>query len=280
MSFWRGVSLLFLTFSLTACMNQVGGAGSGNVSIVGDGDDELSASALAFKNHLQPLLAENCSNCHGAFQAPFIAYTDDVELNHDNVLAGSLADFNNVESSKLVSQLRLGHNCWTTSCNSDADEIAEAIVQWAIARGVEPEPEGLLTEAQEVPEAADVGLTTISFDLTEANPDLPVGSTLTLQIRRFDSFSYQIRNPRVIAPIALRLTNMNILINGISAHNGGTYTLLDVLVPITASPGLQLSASAILVSIGLGNALNPDNTPTGGPGEDEIQVQFDVLQAE
>jgi hypothetical protein len=261
-------------------MNQVGGAGSGNVSVVGSGDDDLSVSALAFQTHLQPILENHCSNCHGSFQAPFIAYTDDVELNHDNVLAGSLVNFNNIQSSKLVQQLRLGHNCWSSDCDTDADEMADAIVEWAVARGVTPEPEGLITEAQEVPEGADLALTLMTFDLTEANPELPIGSQLTLQIRRFDSFSYQIRNPRIIAPAALRVTNMNVLINGLEAHSGGTYTLLDLLAPVTASPGFLLSSSSILVSIGLGNPLNPDNTPTGGPGEDVIQIQFEVIQEE
>jgi hypothetical protein len=270
--------LLSLALMNSACLNQISGHGPVNSPIVPESRVDLSPSALSFQEHLQPLLESHCSNCHGSLQAPFIAYTDEVLKNHDNVLAASIVNFKSINSSKLVQQLRLGHNCWSGDCNTDANEMYGAIEQWALAREITPQPEGFTTLAQVVPAAAASGLTTMNFDLREANSDLPIDSQMSLQIRRFDTFSYQIRSPRIISPQALRIKNINILINGVPAHTGGSFTFIDSTTSASAAPGVLLSSSSILVSVGLGLDLNPDNTPQGGPDEDDIQIHFEVLE--
>ena len=257
--FW--MSLL----ALSACMNQVGGSGQGTNVATTAGSD-LTGSALSFSEHVHPLLATHCANCHGTFQAPFIAYTEDISLSHDNVLNGNHVNFQNIPSSKIISQLRVGHNCWSTNCDSDADIMTAAVERWAADRGEQVSPSGLTTDAQAVPSGASSGFVTLTFDLTRANPDLPAGSTLTLQIRQFDNFSYQVRNPRVIASQAMVVANMTLLVNGVDVAIGGTYSLLNLTAPITASPGFLLSASSVLIAI------------DGGIGADDIQVQFQTLE--
>jgi len=258
-------AILWSSFlALSACMNQVGGSGQGtNVETLGT---DLTGSALSFSETVYPLLSMHCSSCHGTFQAPFIAYTDDILTSHNNVLDGNHVNFQNVENSKIITQLRVGHNCWSTNCNNDADIMATAIRQWAADRGEEETPEGLTTDAQAVPVEAATGFTTLTFDLTDANPALPMGSVMTLQIKQFDTFSYQVKNPRVISTQAIVLANMTVLVNGVDASPGGTYSLLNLTAPITASPGFQLSPSAVLIGI------------EDGVGGDDIQIRFETLE--
>jgi len=261
---FQGAILGLFFLSLSACMNQVGGSGQGtNVATLGS---DLTGSALSFSETVHPLLAAHCSSCHGSFQAPFIAYTENITLSHDNIIDGNHVNFQNIENSKIITQLRVGHNCWSVNCDTDADAMAAAVQEWATARGETTPTEGITTDEEEIPAGAATGFATVTFDLTQANPDLPVGSILTIEVKQFDTFSYQVRNPRIISTQAVVVANMTILINGLDASPGGTFSLLDLTAPITASPGYQISASTVLIGI------------DGGIGTDDIQIQFQTLE--
>lgn len=269
-----------LAMFLTACMNQIGGSNANrDVEVLPDAT-ELSSSEAVFQANVHALLAIHCENCHGVYQAPFIAYPDDVQANHDNLLSGGYVDFQNIEQSRVIQQLRVGHNCWTIDCDEDADTLAEALRLWGQARGEISTDLGIVTDAMTVPALAEDGFVTLSFDLDTAVSALPSDARITFEIRQFDDYSYQIRNLRLISSVDLSLKNIAILINDIDGRPGGTYSLIDVDVDSGLAQGLgyQLSASSILSGMGLGLPTNSNGTPQGGPGVDQISVQFEELQ--
>lgn len=89
-----------------------------------------------FQTHVYPLLDDFCSDCHQSDantpQAPYIA-SDDVAEAYS--AAQSKIDLNNPELSRLVERLgEDSHNCWSGSCDNDADDMEAAIT--AMAGGI------------------------------------------------------------------------------------------------------------------------------------------------
>jgi len=82
-----------------------------------------------------PLLESFCSNCHsstsGVKQSPFFA-EDDVATAYE--AAKARMNLDDPADSRFVVRLRDEfHNCWTTSCASDAQDLEDAITQFAQA---------------------------------------------------------------------------------------------------------------------------------------------------
>ncbi len=90
------------------------------------GADE--ASYAAFEATVYPLTRANCASCHTS-QAPKHASADPKEA-HDEIMMGQKVNFSNIPASRMVRKLRdENHNCWS-DCNSNADEMQAAIVEW------------------------------------------------------------------------------------------------------------------------------------------------------
>ena len=82
----------------------------------------------------QPYLRMHCSDCHSTDADPRVQQTPfhsdvNVSVAYDN--AQPKIDLDAPENSQLVTRLRGGHNCWTADCNSDADEMEQAIRDYA-----------------------------------------------------------------------------------------------------------------------------------------------------
>ena len=94
------------------------------------------ADPTLFQTHVYPLLDDYCSDCHQSDastpQAPYIA-SDDVGEAYS--AAQSKIDLNNPALSRLVERLgEDSHNCWSGSCDNDADSMEAAIT--AMAGGI------------------------------------------------------------------------------------------------------------------------------------------------
>lgn len=111
------------------------------------------ADPTLFQTHVYPLLDDYCSDCHQSDastpQAPYIA-SDDVGEAYS--AAQSKIDLNHPELSRLVERLREdSHNCWSGSCDNDADNMEAAIT--AMAGGITataPDDDQVLSKALNV----------------------------------------------------------------------------------------------------------------------------------
>lgn len=91
-----------------------------------------SSSAFATWVHT-PLLTQHCASCHTSTaaspQAPYFA-SNDVDASY--LAAQQKMDLLDPSNSRLVLRLRdQFHNCWTTNCDNDADEMELAITNFA-----------------------------------------------------------------------------------------------------------------------------------------------------
>lgn len=91
-----------------------------------------SSSAFATWVHT-PLLTQHCAGCHTSTaaspQAPYFA-SNDVDASY--LAAQQKMDLLDPSNSRLVLRLRdQFHNCWTTNCDNDADEMELAITNFA-----------------------------------------------------------------------------------------------------------------------------------------------------
>jgi len=82
----------------------------------------------------QPYLRQHCADCHATdaspaqMQTPFHSDVN-VEVAYD--AAKPKIDLATPENSQLVTRLRTNHNCWTDDCESDAQEMEDAIREYA-----------------------------------------------------------------------------------------------------------------------------------------------------
>lgn len=82
----------------------------------------------AFGNTVYPITRANCASCH-ATQQPEHA-SKNLELAHDSLVAGFKVNFSDIPNSRMVKKLRdEKHNCWG-DCESNAQEMEEAIFEW------------------------------------------------------------------------------------------------------------------------------------------------------
>lgn len=89
--------------------------------------NETSASIAAYQRTVYPILRDRCILCHNNLQQPFHA-AGNVTTAHN--AARPLAQFNNVNNSRLVLKLNQElHNCWS-NCSANAQTIARAIEDW------------------------------------------------------------------------------------------------------------------------------------------------------
>jgi hypothetical protein len=298
----RAPLVLGLLFSLSACMNQVGG-NSGNAKYVDDAF--LTASQKAFKSALFPTLVAQCSQCHGFSQAPLLANPASAGSSHDSITTSDLVSLGSPSSSVLVRKIREGHNCWSADCDEDADSLLNAIRQWAETLDPDAIAEGELTEEITIPATTSVytGCSNrslaqgdahsqlvnlngnmvpnsalfpfgqlLQFDLRQTNSQFPNPTTFSVRIRVIQG-QYEICDPQINTTAGLQVTNVRIFINGVLALRNSSYSLIDVLTLETPpfetnlhSPGGPLlSPGSVLVPI------------DQGAGQDKIFFEFETL---
>ncbi|UCC57483.1 MAG: LamG domain-containing protein, partial [Gammaproteobacteria bacterium] len=91
------------------------------------------ADSTLFAATVHPLLTTNCASCHvdsaTTAQSPFFADSDpDVAY----IAAQSKMNLDDPASSRFVVRLRDEfHNCWTSNCSDDADDLEAAIAAFA-----------------------------------------------------------------------------------------------------------------------------------------------------
>lgn len=154
-----GASLLVLA---VGCSGGSGKKSAANVppvveeddgpGVVYNGPSPATVDVQNFKVHVWDNIAESgrCGGCHGTSgQSPAFARSDDI--NQAYALANGQVNLNDPVSSRLVTKVLGGHNCWVQSTQFCADQITAWITSWATNSGV------TLTEtALRVPEVFEV----------------------------------------------------------------------------------------------------------------------------
>ncbi|MDR2214977.1 MAG: hypothetical protein LBE59_03955 [Nevskiaceae bacterium] len=102
---------------------------------------ETGNNGASFANTIYPVLHDfgGCVDCHAPTSPPAVRrapYMASNDVNEAFAAALSLFSLDEPASSRLVSRLRDAHNCWTASCEADANTMLNAIT--ALAGGIEP----------------------------------------------------------------------------------------------------------------------------------------------
>jgi len=120
--------------------------------VVYNGPSPDTADVQNFKVNVWDNIAESgrCGGCHGTDgQLPAFARGDNINLAY--TLANGLVNLNDPTTSRLVTKVLSGHNCWVQSSQFCADQMTAWITTWATNSGV------TLTEtALRVPEIFEV----------------------------------------------------------------------------------------------------------------------------
>lgn len=117
-----------------------------------NGPSPATADVQNFKVNLWDNIAESgrCGGCHGSDgQAPSFARSDNINMAY--TYANSVVNLSDPVSSRLVTKVLGGHNCWVQSNQFCADQMEGWIRSWATGSGIQ------LTEtALRVPEVFEV----------------------------------------------------------------------------------------------------------------------------
>ncbi len=91
-----------------------------------------SADILKFQTEFWINIArqDRCGGCHQT-QAPTFARGDDINLAYDAVIENGLVNMADPASSRLVTKVVSGHNCWTSDPVACGDIITGWIKKWA-----------------------------------------------------------------------------------------------------------------------------------------------------
>jgi hypothetical protein len=120
-------ALLFDDSKITGNPGASGGSG-------GSSGPTRAQSLAAFKTTVYPVVRSNtCLNCHDSHsrsQSPVFADSDP-EKAFDAITLSKKVDLTNSASSRIyLKVLNESHNCWSGSCQADADAIKVAIDEW------------------------------------------------------------------------------------------------------------------------------------------------------
>lgn len=272
----KGSALIYITLValLVGCGGSVSFPTQSNSATTG-----LSESALHFSNTVHPILSQRCAQCHGVNQPPLIAFSNNISKSYDNLMAvPGLVDFITPDNSRIVQRVRGGHNCWG-NCADNADDLLTAIQNWKDLDSPSSTSAAIQTPAQTIPSTITTTTTAnMTYNLTGLAPGIPSDAKLIVTIKKFDNFTYLVTNPRVTTTVSFYLRSLSLLINGVDARPGSTYSLIDATVPVssTNSP-YRLSTSSLLINIGLGLPVDSSGQPTGGPGVDSLALGFAEL---
>lgn len=253
------------------------------------------SSVAAFQATVYPILTARCATCHVSTNQPFFSVSN-VQNAHDALVSAGKVNLDAPASSRLVQRLSSDmHNCWS-NCATNATEMQTQIAAWktritpppattatttstgtstATSTVVKPPPR-LNTIEVTVPAVLPgpgenaANFTTLTWPLTNATdtviPDV-TGASFTMEIQKFDNFSYRVRNPRIISPTtAVYLSDLRLSVNGMIRANDATYTLVDQLVPAAAN-GTVISPASMVILL------------EKGAGVDKIALSFAQIKA-
>ncbi len=90
-----------------------------------------TADVQRFKINVWDNLVPNnrCGTCHNPSQAPRFVRDDDINLAYD--AANTIVNLSDPATSRIVTKVRSGHNCWLTSNDACGDIIQSYIEAWA-----------------------------------------------------------------------------------------------------------------------------------------------------
>jgi hypothetical protein len=105
--------------------------GGGDFSYKGT-NPASTADITKFQNELWINMAreDRCGGCHQT-QAPVFARGDDINLAYAAVIDNSLVNLSDPSSSRLVTKVASGHNCWTADPVACGDIMQGWIEKWA-----------------------------------------------------------------------------------------------------------------------------------------------------
>ncbi len=234
----------------------------------------LEGSALAYSQTLYPIIQDNCSLCHETIQSPFFAFRNDIQTSHDYTLEAHLVNFIDIPSSDLARKVRDGHNCWTASCEGDAQEIEAAIEEWGELRGDTSTGTTYRSAAVTIPSNLTSSNTTLSLSLTGIAEGVPTGAVVEIDARLFNSTHYQFSTPRIKTSSPIQVSGVSVIINSFNPDPTSAFSLVNTSVPALGTPpgstAFTLSNSAALIEQAYG-------ITGGGPGVDQIQIQFSTI---
>jgi hypothetical protein len=93
--------------------------------------DEVQAFSLSIWANVRPGGVAGCGSCHGASTQPLFARDDDVNLAY--AAARPLLDALQASSSRLVTKVGGGHNCWLGSTAGALQACADTMTSWISA---------------------------------------------------------------------------------------------------------------------------------------------------
>ena len=141
------VSIGVLLFLFTAC--SVGVYSSRHSA-------DAQSSLDSFKTHVHPLFTEmQCANCHISDEDAAgngAAFADeDIAIAHTAALANQRVNFNDIESSKLVTRQQGAHNCNKPSgeCEENANKLITALTKWQASRDSSAEESLIFTHEKD-----------------------------------------------------------------------------------------------------------------------------------
>ncbi|MGZ6287792.1 MAG: hypothetical protein ACXWQO_06370 [Bdellovibrionota bacterium] len=255
------------------------------------------SSVAAFTATVYPIVTAHCNSCHSSTNLPFFA-TANAQNSHDALVTAGKVNLDNPALSRMVLRLSADmHNCWT-NCAANATEMQNAIASWktkitpvvtatstttATTTGTSTATSTAVTPAARLntiellvpatlagPGEAAANFTTLTFPLSSAAdtivPDV-TAANFTIEIQKFDAFSYRIRNPKVISPnTAVYLSDIRVAVNGVIRANDTTYTLVNQLVAM-GTGGTVVSPASMVILL------------DKGAGVDKIALSFAAIRA-
>ena len=133
----RPILIVSMGLLLQACGSGSGAGTSENpVTVVQNvsnysGPAPATADVQAFKLHLWDNLIPNnrCGSCHNTDQTPRFVRDDDINLAYSE--ANTVVNLADPGASRLVTNVRGGHNCWLDNDDACANIIESYIENWA-----------------------------------------------------------------------------------------------------------------------------------------------------
>lgn len=121
-----------------------------------------------FQNELWINMAreDRCGGCHQT-QAPTFARGDDINLAYAEVIDNSLVNLSDPASSRLVTKVANGHNCWIADAGACGDIMTGWINNWAGPRDINANDVTLKApEDKEIANSKSFPLTSTAFEQT------------------------------------------------------------------------------------------------------------------
>ena len=138
----RILKSVLLAIGITFLAACGGGSGTSSNQNLGDNDGAYTGPPArtddirSFQEHFwQYLKADNrCGQCHGRNQEPTFVDPDDVNKAYAKAI--KYVTLQDPASSRFVSKVGGGHQCWLSSLTACANTIEQMITNWATASNV------------------------------------------------------------------------------------------------------------------------------------------------